>query len=220
PWDLFTRIEKDVPGGAHVGNIHFPPNGTSDYNYGNTTLVTSYAENWYRYPLLLDQSSKVNVQTWIYQPGEPLAEGNDHLGFLRWWYGHIPRYEGVSDGVLNNWWHYALDYEAAVALAKSTPPVGIFDQMRNFPKGFNLEQNYPNPFNPATIINYTLENQSYVSLKIFDMLGREVAKLIDEPMSPGNHAVQWNAQGFSSGVYFYQLKTGSIIQTKKMILLR
>ena len=219
-WDLFTRIEKDVPGDAHVGNIHFPPNGTSDYNYGNTTLVTSYAENWYRYPLLLDQSSKVNVQTWIYQQSEPLTEGNDHLGFLRWWYGHIPRYEGVSDGVLNNWWHYTLDYEAAVALAKVTSPVGIFDQMRDFPKGFNLEQNYPNPFNPSTVINYSLENPSHVSVKIFNMLGKEVATLIDKLMSPGQHTVQWNAQGFSSGVYFYQLKTGNIIQTKKMVLLR
>jgi hypothetical protein len=220
PWDLFTRIEKDVPGGSHVGNIHFPPNGTSDYNYGNTTLVTSYAENWYRYPLILDQSSMVNVQTWVYQPGEPLAEGNDHLGYLRWWYNHIPRYEGVSDGVLNNWWHYSLDYEAAVALAKATSTLGIFDQMMNFPEEYNLEQNYPNPFNPSTVINFTLENPSHVSLKIFDMLGREVTTLVDTVLNPGKNTVQWDAIGFSSGIYFYQLKTEKIIQTKKMVLLR
>lgn len=221
PWDLFTRIEKDMPGEAHVGNVHFPPNGAHDYNYGNSTIVKSFAENWYRYPYLLDQSSQVNVATWLYTPGEPLAEGQDHLGFLRWWYGHIPRYEGVSNGVLNNWWHYVVDYEAAVALAKSTHPVGLREENSlNPPRKFGLEQNYPNPFNPSTVINYLLENPSHVSVKIFNMLGKEVATLIDKLMSPGQHTVQWNAQGFSSGVYFYQLKTGNIIQTKKMVLLR
>ena len=221
PWDLFTRIEKDMPGEAHVGNVHFPPNGAHDYDYGNSTIVKSFAENWYRYPYLLDQSSQVNVATWLYTPGEPLAEGQDHLGFLRWWYGHIPRYEGVSNGVLNNWWHYVVDYEAAVALAKSTHPVGLREENSlNPPRKFGLEQNYPNPFNPSTVINYSLENPSHVSVKIFNMLGKEVATLIDKIMSLGQHNVQWNAQGFSSGVYFYQLKTGDIIQTKKMVLLR
>ena len=221
PWDLFTRIEKDMPGEAHVGNVHFPPNGAHDYDYGNSTIVKSFAENWYRYPYLLDQSSQVNVATWLYTPGEPLAEGQDHLGFLRWWYGHIPRYEGVSNGVLNNWWHYVVDYEAAVALAKSTYPVGLREENSlNPPRKFGLEQNYPNPFNPSTVINYSLENPSHVSVKIFNMLGKEVATLIDKIMSPGQHTVQWNAQGFSSGIYFYQLKTGDIIQTKKMVLLR
>jgi hypothetical protein len=230
PWDLFTRIEKDVPGGAHVGNIHFPPNGKSDYDYGNTTLVTSYAENWFRYPFLLNQSSLVNVQTWIYQPGEPLAEGNDHLGYLRWWYNHLPRYEGVSDGVLNNWWHYTLDYEAAVALAK-TPIVGIFDQMRNLPEGFALEQNYPNPFNPSTVISYKLAVGSIVTLKVYDILGREVATLINEYQQPGSHQAFFNvtqisnlrnniANVYASGVYFYRLQAGDYFQTKKMILLK
>ena len=83
-------------------------------------FVTSRAEDWYRYPYLFDQTSQVNVSTWYYNPGDPLAEGQDHLGYLRWWYGHLPRYEGVTDGVLNNWWHYVLDYESADALARRT----------------------------------------------------------------------------------------------------
>ena len=225
PWDLFTRIEIDVPGGAHVGNIHFPPNGKSHYDYGNSTLVTSYAENWFRYPFLLNQSSLVNIQTWIYQLGEPLAEGNEQLGYLRWWYNHLPRYEGVSDGVLNNWWHYTLDYEAAAALAKSTPIVGIFDQIRNFPEEFNLEQNYPNPFNPETVISYQLSAFSFVTLKVYNILGREVATLVKEYKQPGTYSVDFNvetrhASSLPSGVYFYQLIAGDFVKTKKMILLK
>jgi hypothetical protein len=221
PWDLFTRIEKDVPGGAHVGNTHFPPNGTSDYNYGNTTLVTSYAENWYRYPFLLNQNSKVNVQTWFYQPGEPLAEGNDHLGYLRWFYGHIPRYVGVSDGVLNNWWHYSLDYESAVALAKSTPLLGVSDRGKDAaPHSFDLGQNFPNPFNPSTTIRFMLTEPSPVVLKIYDSLGREVSTLISEELGRGPHAAFWDAADKASGVYYYQLSTSEKTVTKKMALIK
>jgi hypothetical protein len=122
-WDLFTRIEKDLPGQSHVGNIHFPPNGAHDYDYSNKSLVRSYAQNWLRYPYLFDESSDVNVATWIYPEKDPLAETSEHLGYLRWWFNHLPRYAGATGGVLNNWWHYALDYEFAVVLARETGPV-------------------------------------------------------------------------------------------------
>ncbi len=220
PWDVFTRLEKDVPGGAHVGNIHFPPNGTSDYNYGNTTLVTSYAENWYRYPTLLNQNTKVNVQTWVYQQSEPLTEGNDHLGYLRWWYGHLPRYTGVTDGVLNNWWHYVLDYEKAVALAKATLPLGVLDRARSLPDGFDLGQNFPNPFNPSTTIRFSLSDPGPVVLKVYDALGREVSTLISEELGRGPHAALWDASDRASGVYYYQLSTSDRTITKKMALIK
>lgn len=221
PWDLFTRIEKDMPGQAHVGNVHFPPNGVRDYDYGNSTIVKSFAENWYRYPYLLDQSSQVNVATWLYTPGEPLAEGLDHLGYLRWWYGHLPRYVGVTDGVLNNWWHYAFDYEAAVALAKSTPPVGVYDQsFGEIPSGFNLRQNFPNPFNPATTIRFSISERGPVSLRVFDVLGREVKTLVNEVLSAGAHERIWDANSCSSGVYFYRLQAGSYSDTKKLVLVK
>jgi hypothetical protein len=117
-WDLFTRIEKDLPGQSHVGNIHFPPNGDRDYDYGNEKLVNSFAQNWFRYPHLFEDSSEVNVETWMYPGTDSLAEGRDHLGYLRWWFNHLPRYAGATGGVLNNWWYYALDYESATALAR------------------------------------------------------------------------------------------------------
>jgi len=85
---------------------------------------------------------------------------------------------------------------------------------------YSLEQNYPNPFNPSTQIQYTLEKAGNVSLKVYDMLGREVASLVDENQSAGKHIVNFNAANFATGVYLYRIKTGSFIQIKKMLLLK
>ncbi len=87
---------------------------------------------------------------------------------------------------------------------------------------FKLNQNYPNPFNPSTTISYQISASSHVSLKIFDALGREVATLVDEYKQPGSYYSQFTAQNstLTSGVYFYQLKTGKNIETKKMTLVK
>src|SRR4030042_1940243 len=70
---------------------------------------------------------------------------------------------------------------------------------------FSLSQNYPNPFNPATTINFTLALPSFVSLKVFDLLGKEVAIIVSEEMKAGAYSRQWNAEHLSSGIYFYCL---------------
>ncbi|MFZ1977891.1 MAG: T9SS type A sorting domain-containing protein [Bacteroidota bacterium] len=85
---------------------------------------------------------------------------------------------------------------------------------------FKLSQNYPNPFNPSTTIAFTLPSRSFVTLKIFDILGREMATIVSEELAAGNYTRQWNAANLSSGVYFYRLQTGSSAQTKKLILLK
>ncbi|HEX9739479.1 MAG TPA: right-handed parallel beta-helix repeat-containing protein [Ignavibacteriaceae bacterium] len=100
----------------------------------------------------------------------------------------------------------------------------------NLPEQFSLEQNYPNPFNPATKIKYTIpEVNSHlpggargglVTLKIYDILGNEIAILVNEEKPAGEYEVEFNSVGLTSGVYFYQLKTNNFISTKKMILLR
>ncbi len=86
--------------------------------------------------------------------------------------------------------------------------------------GYVLGQNYPNPFNPATTISFSVPAQSFVSLEVFDALGREVSILLSERLSPGSYSRTWDAAGLSSGVYFYRLKAGSFIETKKLVLLR
>jgi hypothetical protein len=88
------------------------------------------------------------------------------------------------------------------------------------PLQYSLEQNYPNPFNPKTVIGYQLLVSGNVSLKVFDILGNEVAILIDGYIEAGNHKVDFNAAGLNSGVYFYTIESANFTETKKMILLR
>ncbi|MFZ0389550.1 MAG: T9SS type A sorting domain-containing protein, partial [Calditrichia bacterium] len=83
-----------------------------------------------------------------------------------------------------------------------------------------LQQNYPNPFNPTTAIRFQLTASSPVSLKVYDLAGREVAELVSGIKPAGEHTVNWNASGHASGVYFYRLQAGSYAETKKMILMR
>ena len=88
------------------------------------------------------------------------------------------------------------------------------------PVNFMLSQNYPNPFNPATTFSFSIPSRSFVLLKIYDLLGREVATIVSEEMSAGSYSRQWDAAKMSSGVYFYRLQAGSYTQTKKLVLLR
>jgi hypothetical protein len=87
------------------------------------------------------------------------------------------------------------------------------------PTEYALRQNYPNPFNPATTIQFALPKSSYVSLKVYDALGRELTTLVSQELNPGYFTIRWNAN-VSSGIYFYQLRAGSYVETKKMVLLR
>lgn len=88
------------------------------------------------------------------------------------------------------------------------------------PSHFLLHQNYPNPFNPSTVISYELPGNSFVNLKVFDILGREIITLVDQRQAAGNHAVTFNASLLPSGVYFYRLQTSGGSMTRKMVLLK
>lgn len=88
------------------------------------------------------------------------------------------------------------------------------------PNSFYLSQNYPNPFNPITTINFSIPNSSIVSLTIYDALGKEIIKLIDKELIPGNYSVNWDASKYSSGVYYYKLSDADNFLIRKMILLK
>jgi hypothetical protein len=88
------------------------------------------------------------------------------------------------------------------------------------PKVYSLSQNYPNPFNPTTLISYSLPKAGNVELKVYDLLGREVASLVNGFKQVGSYSVQFNANNFASGVYFYKLKAGDFVSTKKMMLVK
>ena len=88
------------------------------------------------------------------------------------------------------------------------------------PPHFLLEQNYPNPFNPTTVITYDIAKRSRVSLKVYDVLGREVATLINAEKSPGQYQATFNGSDLPSGVYFYRIHAGNYTAVKKLLLLK
>ncbi|MBT8380208.1 MAG: T9SS type A sorting domain-containing protein [Ignavibacteria bacterium] len=88
------------------------------------------------------------------------------------------------------------------------------------PTDYTLSQNYPNPFNPSTTIQYQIPQSGYVTLKVYDVLGNEVASLVDEMKQQGNYQVSFDASALSSGMYLYHLIANDFVQTKKMMLMK
>ena len=100
------------------------------------------------------------------------------------------------------------------------PATGVEESSSIKPNVFTLSQNYPNPFNPSTTISFSVPSRSFVSLKVFDCLGKEVGTIVSEELSAGNYLRQWNASSLPSGIYYYRLQSGSFTDTKKLVLLR
>ena len=88
------------------------------------------------------------------------------------------------------------------------------------PQEFSLSQNYPNPFNPSTLIRYQVANTGKVRLNVYDVLGREVATLVNDVKPAGSYTVTFNAANVPSGVYFYRLQTASFTETKRLVVLK
>ncbi len=107
-----------------------------------------------------------------------------------------------------------------VCLSGGTTNIVSVDNPDLIANEFNLYQNYPNPFNPATTIQYQIPEASFVQIKVFDILGSEVATLVNENKQAGNYFINFDASSLASGIYFYTLKAGDFISTKKMILLK
>jgi len=113
----------------------------------------------------------------------------------------------------------ASDMKTGLYVLKVGNSVGV-NENNSVVNGYRLEQNYPNPFNPKTVISYSLIENHFTTLKIFDILGNEVATLVNEKQNAGSHSVEWDAGNYSSGIYFYKLSSGEFKDTKRMILLK
>ncbi len=211
-------------------------------NYGTGTMICTDSTPPYPYPIPYQNWVKTDVSGWNVDlnypfavgfafgsngtaPGlmvsaEPYSDANPHHSFTetngskgRQWYVIVT----------NDAWDSAARYLVRAYIHYVTN--GIARPIVLTPKIFDLSQNYPNPFNPETSIRYAVPTKNPVRLSIYDMLGREVAILIDQVQDPGTYEVKWdgkNTSGLSvgSGVYFYRLQAGSFIKTKKMVLLR
>jgi hypothetical protein len=139
-----------------------------------------------------------------------LTDTVDGAGFgeARWDNNHFLIIEGTISR-MNKIWKYNIPGITGIASEKSV-----------IPKNFSLSQNYPNPFNPTTTISFFLTVRGMVSLKIYDLLGKEVSVLLNQEMTAGAHQVQFNASSFSSGVYIYTLSSKFFMSSKKMVLLK
>jgi hypothetical protein len=112
---------------------------------------------------------------------------------------------------------------AEIFVAAAPLPTGVIGSTgpgTELPFLTRLDQNYPNPFNAQTQISYTVGSRQSIVLKMYDVLGREVATLVDEPKDAGTHSVTWDAAGLPSGVYYYRLEAGGYVATKKLVLIR
>ena len=118
----------------------------------------------------------------------------------------------------SNKYLFAANYSGVRRRLLSEIITEVKDKPEQTPSQFELQQNYPNPFNPSTIINYQLAMKSHVTLKIYDILGREVAALVNEEKPAGSYNMQWNAEGFASGMYFCRIQTRDYTSTIKLLL--
>jgi hypothetical protein len=98
--------------------------------------------------------------------------------------------------------------------------VGVNNNTSTIPEIYTLNQNYPNPFNPVTQIKYGIPKQGLVTMKVYDVLGREITKLVNEVKTPGSYIVDFDGSNLSSGVYFYKLESNGFIDVKKMMLIK
>jgi hypothetical protein len=114
-----------------------------------------------------------------------------------------------------------LGREVAIIIYIATSPLTTVNKERApLLPSFVLEQNYPNPFNPTTVISFQLPVRNYVTLRVFDVTGREVARLVESYLEAGNHSVRFDAGNLPSGVYFYQITAGKFSQVRKAVLIR
>jgi hypothetical protein len=117
--------------------------------------------------------------------------------------------QGGTDEVIVTWTKY-----------RNTVVTDVSHSENNTPSVFRLNQNYPNPFNPSTKVSFDIGKSSFVNLKVYDVLGNEVAALVNEEKPAGRYEVEFNGAGLTSGVYIFRIKAGSYVDVKKALLIK
>lgn len=166
----------------------------------------------------LDRNNHVYISSW-----SPQAVTRFDINFS------LPPVTVVSSGLSNpadiyvNRWTDTLAIPNAgnstVSFVQLTIPTGISDPVSQV-ESFKLYQNYPNPFNPVSNIEFRIANFGFTKLTVYDINGKEIENLISENLSPGSYVIQWNAESFASGVYYYKLTINGFSETKKMMLIK
>lgn len=203
----FTKIDSILFAGAYYGGVYLSTNAGTSWSLVALDGITVYSM----------AASGNNVFAGTYQSGVYLSEnrgtnwheinqglpGGITVKAIQIKDGFV--FVGTEQGV----WSRLMSEITGVEIISSDVPVNYF-----------LHQNYPNPFNPVTTIEFYLPHSSFVTLKIFDSLGKEVVKLINESKSIGHHRIQFDASDLSSGIYFYRIESEGKFLTKQMLLLK
>jgi plastocyanin len=133
--------------------------------------------------------------------------------------GTVFNYVVNTPGTYN--YHCDVHFSLGMVGSFDATVTGVDNQrVSSSPMTYRLYQNYPDPFNPSTKIQFSIVNRQLTTLKVFDLIGNEVATLVNETRDPGTYTVEFNGSSLASGVYLYQLKSGNFVDTKKLLLLR
>ncbi|MGH2575996.1 MAG: choice-of-anchor B family protein [Ignavibacteria bacterium] len=218
---ILTTDETSTPNGKlkvwniqNIFNVQFVTNWMPT---GITTSIVHNVEIYGNYAVVAHYTAGVRVVN-ITNPASPQEAG---------WYDTYPSSNGNT---YNGCWGVftfpsgkiiGSDRTFGLFVLKTTFNITSSQgNNENIPKDFSLKQNYPNPFNPSTTIEYSLPKNGHVSIKVYDILGRQAATLVDEYKTAGDHHIKYDAVNLSSGVYFYKLDAEGFSQTKKMNLIK
>jgi hypothetical protein len=203
---------------TYTGHLGYFSGGVRDeYDFFNFTLPSAWDSLFIR----TDSDSTIDVDLTLYdQSGNQIisASATGRMEMLKYTSAAAGRYSVR----LKEYSGYG-SYSVIVSNVRPTGSVVGVEQAQvasTLPTVFALNQNYPNPFNPKTMIGFQLPVMSEVSLKVYDILGREVATLMNEVKSPGTYTVKWDASQLSSGIYLYRLQAGKFVSVKRMILMK
>ncbi|MBE2217416.1 MAG: T9SS type A sorting domain-containing protein [Ignavibacteria bacterium] len=199
---------------------------------GKILKTTNSGNNWSVFQTMYDQQfnkiSFLNPQTGYVVGSIVLATSNGGLNWNTQYYFSRDKFLWDISIIDNNIVYVVGDLGAILKTTTGGTFVAIQPISSQIPQNYSLHQNYPNPFNPVTKIQFQIPLSRGVSegrgmftkILIYDLLGREVASLVNEQLKPGSYSVDWDGTGFASGVYFYSLVTESFVETKRMVLVK
>lgn len=224
-WDT-SRVQGSPPFGFSLKNFSFINSDTGfvgSYG-GNTFITTNFGLTWDSIPKPPRSVSNirfVNMNTgWIGGDGGYLYKTTNRG--LNWLQENVSQFGSSAISSIDNYNDSILWLSGnggKILYTTTAGTVGITN-LNTTVNSFTLYQNYPNPFNPVTEIKFDLLKSGNVSLKVFDLIGKEVIVLINEKLSSGSYSYNFNASALSSGIYFYIIETAEFSQTKKMMLLK
>ena len=217
----YTIKHRGLHSDTNMNEFEFFIFGEGGWHSVKAPADEAYNEFWHHFAGTFDGLTLI-----LYIDGEPVATSEDYVGFidLTAFAINIGRTSEKQDRIYNGINDEARIYSRTLSpeeiMALYTLPTRLHEA-NNFPKEFVLNQNFPNPFNPTTYISYALPKTGYVTLKVFDLQGRETATLVDQFQNGGEYTVGFDASSLPSGVYFYRLQLGNAhVLTRKMLLVR